>query len=200
MRTARFLLAIVLSPAAFGTIAAQDAAQPLTEAQQIASAVLPLPAQYRASARVLGYRAGSPKLVTIRESSGPFICLASDPASKQFHVACYHRSLEPFMARGRALRDQGVTGEKVDTVRFAEIKSGKLTMPKEAAAMYQLSGPAGSFDPATGTTHGTSALYVVYISGATEASTGLSARPVKGGPWIMYPGTPKAHIMIMPTP
>jgi hypothetical protein len=45
---------------------------------------------------------------------------------------------------------------------------------------------------------GARALAVIYISGATTASTGLSSRPIEGAPWIMFPGTPKAHIMLVP--
>ena len=41
-------------------------------------------------------------------------------------------------------------------------------------------------------------LYVVYIPFATAESTGLSATPAPGTPWIMFPGTPKAHIMFVP--
>ena len=171
---------------------------PLTEAQQIASAVLPLPTEYRDSATVLGYRADSPTLVTLRQGAGPFTCLASDPSGARFHVACYHRSLEPFMARGRALRAQGITGDKVDTVRFAEVKSGKIAMPTQPAALYSLTGPEGSYDPATNVISGARPLFVIYISGATAASTGLSAKPQAGAPWIMLPGTPKAHIMLTP--
>jgi hypothetical protein len=26
----------------------------------------------------------------------------------------------------------------------------------------------------------------------------LTATPTQGAPWIMYPGTPKAHIMLVP--
>jgi hypothetical protein len=99
-------------------------ATPLPEGQQVASAILPLPAEFRADARVLGYRPGSKELVTLREGTGAFICLASNPALTQFHVACYHRSLEPFMARGRALRASGVKGDQVDSARFAEIRTG----------------------------------------------------------------------------
>jgi hypothetical protein len=172
--------------------------EPLSDAQQIAAAVLPLPAEFRATAQVLGYRAGNPRLVTLREAPGPFICLASDPRASRFHVACYHRSLEPFMARGRTLRAQGITGERVDSVRFMEVRSGKLTMPKEPAALYSLTGPVGSFDPAKGTAASARPLFVIYISGATAASTGLSAQPQEGAPWIMFPGTPKAHIMLVP--
>jgi hypothetical protein len=121
------------------------------------------------------------------------ICLASNPDAKDFHVACYHKLLEPFMARGRELRAQGVKGEQVDTVRFKEIKSGKLAMPQTPSALYTLTG--GNFDAATGKVTGGRWLYVVYIPGATEKSTGITEKPAAGVPWIMYPGTPKAHIM-----
>lgn len=170
----------------------------LTEEQQIASAALPLPKEFREGATVLGYHAGSSKLALLKKGKGDFTCLASDPTSSRFHLACYHNSLEPFMARGRALREEGVTGDKVDTVRFAEIKSGKLFMPKQPAALYQIFGPAGSYDAATNTVKGAQPLYVIYINGATGASTGLSEKPVNDGPWIMFPGTPKAHIMLTP--
>lgn len=160
--------------------------------------MLPLPADFRESARVLGYRAGATGLVRLRDGAGPFTCLASNPANKGFHVACYHASLEPFMARGRALRASGVTGDNVDSARFAEVRTGKLRMPAQPAALYSLTGPAGSFNASTGTTTGAQALFVVYMAGATTASTGLSAKPAEGTPWIMYPGTPKAHIMFVP--
>jgi hypothetical protein len=113
-----------------------------------------------------------------------------------FHVACYHQTLEPFMARGRELRASGTPDNRVDTVRFAEVKSGKLQMPKQPASMYQLFG--GTVDPATGAVKDAKPLFVIYISGATGATTGLSEKPTEGAPWIMFPGTPKAHIMLTP--
>ncbi len=58
---------------------------------------------------VWGYDA-SKKLVKLREGTNDMICLASNPDGEQFHVACYHKLLEPFMARGRELRAQGVKG------------------------------------------------------------------------------------------
>ena len=168
----------------------------LPEAIQIAAAVQPLPAEFRESAQVLGYRTGNPRLVMLRETKGPFICLADDPAEPRFHVACYHRSLEPFMARGRELRAQGVKDPQVDTVRFAEVKSGRLVMPTKPAALYSLTN--GSVDPATGAVTGARPLFVVYTPGATPESTGLSTKPAEATPWIMFAGTPKAHIMFVP--
>jgi hypothetical protein len=170
---------------------------PPSAREQIAAAVLPAPEDMRANATVLGY-APNGKLTRLRKGNGALICLASNPKSDRFHVACYQRSLEPFMARGRALRARGVKGDQVDSVRFGEVRSGKLSMPRHAAVLYSLTGPAGSFDSATGTAPKAQPLFVVYVPFATAKSTGLSTIPVEHGPWIMDPGTPKAHLMFEP--
>ena len=167
---------------------------PLKE-EQIAAAVLPLPSEQRASARVLGYDAQG-KLVTLREGK-EMVCLANDPKKKNIHVACYHESMEPFMARGRALRASGVTGDQVDSVRFREVRAGTLKLPKGPAMLYSLTG--GAFNARTGKTSGAEPLFVTYIPFATSATSGLSEKPVVGAPWIMYAGTPKAHIMFTPS-
>jgi hypothetical protein len=200
MRIRIVSLALCLAPVASLAAQASKASAPTSApaAQQVASAVLALPKEFRANARVLGYAGSAHELTTIRQGKGPFICLGDDPADKDFHVACYHESLEPFMARGRALRATGVKGGQVDTVRFAEVRAGKLAMPKQPATLYQLFGPAGSFDAAKGAAPNAKPLIVVYMPGATSASTGLSAQPVEGSPWIMFQGTPKAHIMFEP--
>jgi hypothetical protein len=170
---------------------------PPSAEQQIAAAVLAAPEDMRADATVLGY-APDGHFTMLRQGRGGLTCLASDPKSDRFHVACYHRSLEPFMARGRALRAHGVTGDRVDSVRFAEVRSGKLRVPRHPAVLYSLTGPPDSFDPATGTAPKAEPLFVVYVPFATGKSLGLSTTPVDGAPWIMHPGTPKAHIMFQP--
>jgi hypothetical protein len=177
--------------------AALSPTAPPSAEQQIGAAVLAAPEDMRASAAVLGY-APDGHFKTLRQGRGALTCLASDPKAERFHVACYHRSLEPFMARGRALRAHGVTGDRVDSVRFAEVRSGKLRVPRHPAVLYSLTGPAGSFDPATGTAPRAQPLFVVYVPFATGRSLGLSTTPVEGAPWIMHPGTPKAHIMFQP--
>jgi hypothetical protein len=196
MRMATFSVAIVLSSSA--PALAQTAAKIPPASQQIAAAVLALPEELRDGAAVLGY-ATPGKLVSLREGKNDMICLATDPSLADFHVSCYHKSMEPFMARGRALRAQGVKGPQVDTVRFAEVKSGKLKMPTQPAALYQVFGKPGSYDAATNHVADAQTLYVVYMPFATASSTGLSSKPKAGTPWIMFPGTPKAHIMFTPS-
>jgi hypothetical protein len=147
----------------------------------------------RAGAAVLGYTANGKALVTLREGRNDMVCLAPDPAATAFHAACYHKGMEPFMARGRALRAQGVTGGQVDSLRFAEVKAGKLKMPTQPSMLYQIFG--GTFDSTTARATGGRSLFVTYIPFATPQRTGISATPSDRDPWIMFPGTPKAHIM-----
>lgn len=162
---------------------------------QITAAVLAAPQEFRESATVLGYNPDA-KLAVLRKGKGPLTCLAPDPAVAQFHVACYHNSLEAFMARGRALRASGV--KDVDSVRNAEVKRGRLKMPKLPAVLYTLTGPPGSFDAVKGTAPTARPLFVIYVPMATGASLGISEKPAENVPWIMSPGTPRAHIMFVP--
>jgi len=171
----------------------------LTAEQQIASAVLAAPAERRDASTVLGYDE-SGKLVELRHGSNDLICLAAAPGAKSFSVACYHRSLEPYMKRGRELRAAGVTDAEANhRQRWEEAKAGKLEMPDQPATLYVLSGTG--YDPATGVVADAYLRFVVYIPGATAESTGLPTQPLApGAPWLMYPGTPGAHIMISPPP
>jgi hypothetical protein len=181
------------------TVGAQTPAAPILPAtDQIAQAVLPLPKDLRDGASVLGYGADG-KFASLRAGTGSMVCLSSNPNMERWHVACYHKSLEPFMARGRELRTQGVQGTQVDSVRFREAKEGKLKLPSEPALLYSLTGPKDSFDAASGTASKATPLFVVYMPYATSESTGLSAQPLRGMPWVMFPGTPKAHIMFVPS-
>ena len=165
-----------------------------TEADQIASAVLAAPKDMRGGAAVLGYN-DKGELVTLRKGENDLICLASDPKAKSFSVACYHKDLEPYMARGRELAAQGLKGKERQEKRWKEVEEGKVVMPKGAHILYVLSGQG--YDAAKGEVTGGELRWVVYIPYATAESTGL---PTTGGagPWLMYPGTPGAHIMLSP--
>ncbi len=169
---------------------------PANAAEQIAGAVSPAPEEMRDAATVLGYSSAG-KLVTLRQGAGDMVCLADKPADERFHAACYFKALEPFMARGRQLRAKGAERAEVLETREREIKNGELEMPAGPTALYSLTGPAGSFDPATGEVTGANRTYVIYIPYATAESTGLSPQPAAGAPWIMSPGKPWSHIMLV---
>ena len=173
---------------------AVSAAVPAPEVQ-IAAAVLAAPEDLRSGAAVLGYNEQM-QLVTLREGKNEMVCLANDPAKTSFSVACYHRDLEPFMARGRELTAKKVSGKDRNEVRWKEITDGKLAMPREPRTLYVLSG--SGFDPGTGQVADAYLRWVIYVPFATPESTGLSTKASDGAPWLMYPGTPGAHIMINP--
>jgi hypothetical protein len=170
------------------------AAQERTEAWQIAAAVLPVPDSLRAGATVLGYRTGG--LERLRPGTNGMVCLTDDPAEEGFHVACYHEGLEPFMARGRALRAQGLGRASVDSARLAEIEGGTLAGPKAGLVLYSVTLKDVVTDPAAGLAPGTKGLAVIYLPYATQASSGLSTQPSREQPWLMFAGKPWAHAMI----
>jgi hypothetical protein len=177
--------------AALGTMRAAVA----PAAEQIASAILAAPEERRAEAAVLGYSEAG-KVVTLREGKNDLICLADDPKDDSFSVACYHKDLEPFMARGRELQAQGVTGKERHAQRNKEVEEGKIKMTREARLLYVLTGKG--FDAASGQVKEAYLRWVVYVPFATPETTGLSTDPAPGKPWLMNAGTAGAHIMISP--
>jgi hypothetical protein len=165
---------------------------------QIKSALLAAPQEQKENATVMGF---SPKgdLIVLRKGTNGMICLADDPAQKGFNASCYHQDLEPFMARGRELKKEGKSFQEVFDIREQEAKAGKLKMPKQPATLYVYSTSDEKYNPATGELQDGYLRYVIYIPYATAESTGLPLKPeFAGQPWIMDPGTHRAHIMINP--
>jgi len=139
------------------------------------------------------------EFVTFKDGDNDFICLVDDPKRVGFSAACYHKSLEPFMARGRALRSQGKTGKEIFDIREEEIKSGELEMGEDGSTLHIYYGGKSLYNPETSEVAGAQYRYVVYLPWATSKSTGLPENPIAPNhPWIMNPGTHKAHIMISP--
>ena len=190
MRIESALIAALLVPVC---AAAQGVPPPEV---QIAAAVQAAPEDRRAGATVLGYDAAG-ALTTLRKGTNELICLSDNPEVDGVSVACYHKDLEPFMARGRELTAQGVTEDRErDQTRFKEVEAGTLPMPKEPRMLYVTTGKA--LDPATGQIAEAYTRWVIYVPFATIESTGLPAKGGPGVPWLMDPGTAGAHIMISP--
>jgi hypothetical protein len=161
-------------------------------------ALLACPEESRDHAMVYGY---SPKgeFVVLRSGTNEMVCIADDPASPGLSVSCYHKSLEPFMERGRVLKRQGKNFQEIFDIREQEAKSGKLILPKQPASLVVLTAATEDYNAANGEVKNTYSRSVVYIPFATAESTGLPAKPTTPGmPWIMNPGTARAHIMIDP--
>ena len=168
-----------------------------TDEALIATALLAAPEESRANCKVIGYNMKG-EFVTFREGNNEFIVLVDDPKKNGFNAACYHKGLEPFMARGRALKAAGKNSKEIFDIREEEMKSGKLSIPT-GATLHIYYGVKTKYNPKTSEVEDARLRYVVYMPWATSTSTGLPKRPVaKNHPWIMNPGTHRAHIMISP--
>ena len=170
--------------------------QTTDNAEQIAGALAPAPESQRSGAMIYGFSSDG-KLIVLRKGTNELICLADDPNKKGFNAACYHKDLEPFMARSRELRSQGKNNGEIFQIKEEEVKSGKLKMPDTPTTLHIAFGPDAKYNAATSEIENINYRYVVYIPFATQESTGLPLKPVvNGGPWLMDPGTHRAHIMI----
>lgn len=170
-------------------------AQDIPDAEwQIRTALMAVPVDYREGARVLGY-AQDGKLTTLKEGTNAYIALADDPSNPNFSTAAYHKELEPFMARGRALKTEGKSFEEIFEIRESEVRSGKLHMPDKATLCVF----SGTVNSETGEIENPYVRYVFYMPFATGETTGLPTTPTPPGhAWLMDPGTHRAHIMITP--
>ena len=165
---------------------------------QIKTALLAAPQEQRENATIMGY-SPTGALVVLRKGTNGMICLADDPAQKGFSAACYQQDLDPFMARGRELKKEGKSSKEIFDMREQEVKSGKLMMPKQPATLYVYSASDENYNATTGDIQNGYLRYVIYIPYATAESTGLPIKPeFPVQPWIMDPGTHRAHIMINP--
>lgn len=182
-----FLLLILTTCSAIAQTAVPSAEE------QIAATILAAPEERRTGVGVLGYDAQG-KLVTLRKGENELICLADKPGDERFSAACYHKDLEPFMARGRELAAK-YQGKERHEQRWKEVDEGKVKMPREPRMLYVLTG--SSYDAAKGEMVDSYLRWVVYTPYATPESTGLSTKSGTA-PWLMYPGTAGAHIMISP--
>jgi len=193
-------LLMVLLFAAFSNLCFAQTPVILSKEIQISTAVLAAPEALREKAMVYGYSEKG-EFIVLRTGDNEMVCLADDPNQKGLNASCYHKDLEPFMARGRELKKEGKNFKEVFDIREQEVKSGKLHMPKQPTSLFVFSAPEDQYNASTGAVTGGNLRYVVYIPYATAESTGLPLKPeAPGMPWIMDPGTHRAHIMINPPP
>lgn len=206
MKTLRYTMKTLLAVTICFVLLPQiAAAEELSQKAQIASAVLAAPEDRRDGATVLSWDGKGPA-VTLREGTNELVCLANNPNAETwdssrvrrvFQVACYHKDLEPFMARGRELTASGTKDDSVrDQLRWKEIDEGKLPFPREPRMLHALEGK--DFDTATGQVIEPYRRWVIYVPYATAASTGIQTKSAPGVPWLMNPGTAGAHVMISP--
>lgn len=170
----------------------------MSAAAQINLATHFLPEKDKNEAKVIGY-SNDVNMIVLRESDSYLTCVADDPKKEGIQIVCYYSDLEDFFQRGRVLKSQGKSPIEVREIRKDEIESDELDFPKGQSMMYVFSGKVEDLNTETGDIKEGKLRYVIYLPYATQESTGLPLSPsAPGMPWLMDPGTHRAHIMVMP--
>ena len=164
---------------------------------QIAAAVVPLPAALRESATVVRMNAaGQPE--TLRNGSNGMVCIADKPSDEVFDVRCYRESFIHVVYRTFQL-GANVASPKV----AAEIEAGKLKLSNEPTAGFRCLGPTSSYDPATHSVTGKGRCWEsVHFPFRTAREVGFpDENEVPEGlrqtiPYVMASGSYWSHVMI----
>jgi len=175
-------LAVALPTLAGSVLAAEHKMAPMTDAQIIASAMKAAPAAVAKDAAVVAPGADGAMRV-VRKGGNGFTCMADNPATPGPDPMCWDAN----------------AGEWIDALL------GHKTPPAgKVGFMYMLAGgtDASNTDPyAAGPTAGNHWIKTgphVMIVGATEMMAGYptAADPNTAVPYVMWAGTPYAHLMI----
>ncbi len=191
-----FLATLALS--LFSACAQEEKPEIMPKDIQIKTALLSAPDDKRDEAMVYGYNEDG-EVVVLREGTNDLVCIADNPYNKGIQTSCYFKELDPFMKRGRELKEEGKETMDIRKMRGEEVASGKLKMPEAPSMMYIFYGSEETYDKTKATLGDGQYRYVIYTPFATAESTGLPLKPhAKGMPWLMDPGTHRAHIMVGP--
>ena len=165
---------------------ASASAQELSVEAQVAEAVSPLPDSLRAGATVVSYDArGNPQV--LRAGTNSVICQPDVAAVPGFFVRCYHKVLAQQHNMEAKLFAEGKQPPDVQAAVQAAIKAGTLTAAPTGTMEYVRRGE---------TREKSIVLWVMMMPNATGESTGLSTAESETAPWLMFAGTPGAHIMM----
>ena len=178
----RYVLTLLLL-----VMASQTYAQVNQVEVQIMETLRTLPEALRDGASVIGYNQAGEQ-IELRKGTNDMICWADDPNVSddkgKIYIVCFPKSLEPYMKRIRELKINGVSN--VYDSLTTEIELGIIDMPK-LAVRYTLRGHSHE---------GALPLTIIHVPYATTESTGFSSEIDNYRPWLMWGGTPHAHIMV----
>jgi hypothetical protein len=176
----KLLLLTLLTLAPLAALGQEHAADtPITQA------LLPLPDPLRHGATVVLDSAPGKRTV-LRKGTNQLICRA-DTSAPGFEVYCHHTDMDAFFTRVEQLAITVKSEAELRDALGTEIKSGKLKMPVGGTVNYALTGRSA---------HDALPIMGIFVPGATSESTGLSIEPNNYRPWLMWAGTPVAHVMV----
>ncbi|HVE26221.1 MAG TPA: hypothetical protein VNC22_12490 [Sporichthya sp.] len=188
-RTPTLAVSAALIAAASGLSVATAVAAPsphgateLTKAAKIKSAMSAAPRSVSGSATILDYPNADGKFVTLRAGSNDWTCLPDDPSTP---------GNDPICADAQVMKwfDAWVAHEKpkLDSDGFAYMLKG--------ASDASNTDPFAT-EPAPGEDWMSSSAHVMVFPKHPRSLRGVTTDMDNGGPWVMFAGTPYAHMMI----
>lgn len=165
-------------------------AQDASLQSRIAEAVSPLPQSLRAGATVVTYDAKG-NVKALREGSNGITCSHGFPLPAQpFLIQCYTAAMIPQHDMMIKLLASGRSHEEAQAEVAKALESGKLQPLPAGTITYSRSGKSAA---------DAKILWIIHLPNAKAESLGLPTEPGQGSPWMMFSGTPRAHVMLPQT-
>jgi hypothetical protein len=157
---------------------------------EISQATLPLPEDLRAAATVYKYDAKTGDRIVLRKGTNFVECI---PRADDGFTWCYNTVSAARRDFSAKLHAQGKTDKEIQAIVAEAVKAGTFPETPFGTMSYRLYGKKDRIQ----------LLWVLSVPGATPESIGVSEGSQRdqaiggdGRPWLMLPGTPRAHIMI----
>jgi hypothetical protein len=150
----------------------------------IDGALLSAPATLRDGATIVLDAPGK-KRVVLRQGTNDMICRANS-LKNGFNSICYPKVLDAFWTRNAVLTQEGKTDAEIRDALAEDVRAGRLETPVGAATYEMVGGSQESSLPHM----------AVFLPNATAQSSGLPDKWDHFRPWLMWAGTPVAHVMI----
>jgi len=155
-----------------------------TAAQKIANAMAAAPSSISANATIMDWPAtDSGQMTTLRTGSNGWTCLPDFPATEGNDPLCVDEQWMGFMHAMMTKATPNVTRAGVGYMIAPGGASGSNTDP---FATKPTPDNEWGFDPP----------HVMLLVTDPKALTGIPTKRQNGGPWVMWSGTPYAHIMV----
>lgn len=181
----RLLIPMLATMVLAGSAGAQMAqAEPRTDAEKVINAMTAAPASIAANATIKDWpAAGSSEFRTLRQGTNGWVCLPSFTGTEGNDPQCLDETWVGFI--------QAYVTKQAP--RIQRLGVGYMVAPGGAYGSNTDPYAAGATADNQWALHGPHVMLAVPDARALQ---GLPTRHDNGGPWVMWAGTPYAHIMI----
>jgi hypothetical protein len=152
-----------------------------TEAQKIANAVTAAPSFISEKATIEEWQNG--KAVTLRAGTNEWTCMPTNPAKEGNEPMCVDEEWKSFM---RALSTRATPHIKRVGVGYMIAPGGAPVSNTDPFAKTATPDNEWAYDPP----------HVMLLVTDPHELEGIPTKRQSGGPWVMWAGTPYAHVMV----